>query len=347
MLLDVAWGYGPFTFVIWTGFFLGVLHTIMPCEDKFIFCFYAFGVSRDWKQAFRIVNFYGFGLFLTNFIIGAILSYISSIIGLTVFENLNPYIINALSGLTLIFSGLIMIYQIKKKRYWPHSEQLQELIENLPTLRSRKRTSFLLGILAGIPPCIFEIAIYVHASILSIEYGWGNGVWTVFFFGIGTWLGLIPLALLGTMSGKVSRFFQKTSFSSFHFKSNLMKKKDNYQNIEAESELESEKETEINNDVKKKKSKKFKNNFGIETISAGLMIVIGILFLLFAFLKVDIIPISEVPDVTWPFTPNSIKFFWIGLFGIILIVFLAVIYNNVLKKKTEFKDNDISEILID
>ena len=92
MLLDVAWGYGPFTFVIWTGFFLGILHTIMPCEDKFIFCFYAFGVSRDWKQAFRIVNFYGFGLFLTNFIIGAILSYISSIIGLTLFENLNRFL---------------------------------------------------------------------------------------------------------------------------------------------------------------------------------------------------------------------------------------------------------------
>ena len=77
------------------------------------------------------------------------------------------------------------------------------------------------------------------------------------------------------------------------------------------------------------------------------MIVIGILFLLFAFFKVDIIPISEVPEVTWPFTPDSIKFFWIGLFGIFLLIFLAVIYNNIQKKKTEFKDNDISAIIID
>ncbi len=325
MLLDVAWGYGPFTFVLWTGFFLGILHTIMPCEDKFIFCFYAFGVSRDWKQAFRIVNFYGFGLFLTNFIIGAIVSYISSILGNTLLENLNGFLINAFSGIILIISGLIMIYQLRKKIYWPHSEQLQELIENLPTLRSRKRTSFLLGILAGIPPCIFEIAIYTHASILSIEYGWGNGVWTVFFFGIGTWLGLIPLALLGTMSGKVSKFIQKTSFARFQFKSNLIKKKDKI--------VDHETETKVTDDTDEDSSQKFKNNYGIELISSGLMIVIGILFLIFAYLKIDIIPISEVPDVTWPFTIDTIKYFWIGLFAIIFIAFLAMIYNYMLKKR--------------
>ncbi len=337
MLLDVAWGYGPFTFVLWTGFFLGILHTIMPCEDKFIFCFYAFGVSRDWKQAFRIVNFYGFGLFLTNFIIGAIVSYISSILGLTLLDNLNTYLINAFSGIILIFSGLIMMYQIRKKKYWPHSEQLQELIENLPTLRSRKRTSFLLGILAGIPPCIFEIAIYTHASILSIEYGWGNGVWTVFFFGIGTWLGLIPLALIGTMSGKVSKFIQKTSFARFQFESNQIKKKDKIENLEAK--------TEDIDEGYKENSEKVRNNYRIETVSSALMIVIGILFLLFAYFNIDIIPISEVPDVTWPFTVDTIKYFWIGLFGIIIIAFVAMFYNNKLKKRREFKDNDISEII--
>jgi len=337
LILDVAWGYGPFTFVLWTGFFLGILHTIMPCEDKFIFCFYAFGVSRDWKQAFRIVNFYGFGLFLTNFIIGAIISYVSSILGLTLLENLNGYLINALSGITLIISGLIMIFQIRRKKYWPHSEQLQELIENLPTLRSRKRTSFLLGILAGIPPCIFEIAIYTHASILSIEYGWGNGVWTVFFFGIGTWLGLIPLALLGTMSGRISKFIQKTSFARFQFKSNLMKKKDKIENLEAK--------TEDIDDEDKESSQKLRNDYRIEIVSSGLMIAIGILFLFFAYFKIDIIPISEVTDVTWPFTVDTIKYFWIGLFGIIFLAFVAIIYNSKLKKRKELKEKDISEII--
>jgi len=117
LLLDVVWGWVPFSLAVWSGFFLGLLHTLMPCEDKFIFCFYAFGVSRDWKQAFRIVNFYGFGLFLTNLIIGAILSYISSILGQTLLENLDRYryFINALSGVFLIISGLIMLFQILKK----------------------------------------------------------------------------------------------------------------------------------------------------------------------------------------------------------------------------------------
>ena len=50
--------------------------------------------------------------------------------------------------------------QIEFTKSMPQGDTPQELIENLPTLRSRKRTSFLLGILAGIPPCIFEIEIY-------------------------------------------------------------------------------------------------------------------------------------------------------------------------------------------
>ncbi|MHA1766153.1 MAG: urease accessory protein UreH domain-containing protein [Promethearchaeota archaeon] len=331
MLADVAWGYGPFAFVIWTGFFLGILHTIMPCEDKFIFCFYAFGVSRDWKQAFRIVNFYGFGLFLTNFIIGAILSYISSILGLTLLENFNGYFINALSGITLIISGIIMIFQLKKNRYWPHSEQLQELIENLPTLRSRKRTGFLLGVLAGIPPCIFEIAIYTHASLLSIEYGWGNGLWTIFFFGIGTWLGLIPLAFLGTMSGGIAKFFQKTSIARFQFKFKHIKRKNQILNQEQE-----DLEIDATNDSEKKH-----NNFKIENISAGLMIIIGVLLVILAWLNVDIIPIKEIPEVTWPFTPETIKHFWIGLFGLIFITFLAALFNHYQKKKIRAKESEI------
>jgi len=304
----------------------------MPCEDKFIFCFYAFGVSRDWKQAFRIVNFYGFGLFLTNFIIGAILSYISSILGLTLLENINGYLINALSGLTLIISGIIMIFQLRKNKYWPHSEQLQELIENLPTLRSRKRTGFLLGVLAGIPPCIFEIAIYTHASLLSIEYGWGNGLWTIFFFGIGTWLGLIPLALLGTMSGGVAKFFQKTSIARFQFKFKHLKKKNQILNQEQDN---LEMDAEIND------SEKEHNNFKIENISAGLMIIIGVLLIIFAWLNLDIIPIKEIPEVMWLFTPDTIKFFWIGLFGLIIIAFLATIFNQYQKKKIRDNESEI------
>jgi len=326
LLLDVAWNWGPFLLTLWTGFFLGILHTLMPCEDKFIFCFYAFGVSRDWKQAFRIVNFYGFGLFLTNFIIGAILSYISSIVGLTLKEDLDNYkfLINAISGSVLIISGLIMIFQIIKKKYWPHSDQLQELIENLPTLRSRKRTGFLLGVLAGIPPCIFEIAIYSYASLTSATNGWGNGVWIVFFFGIGTWLGLIPLAILGTMSGKFSKFIQNSSMSRFQFRTSHYKKE--------EESLESGAFDDNIND-----SKPGKINFTLEIISAGLMVTIGFVFLILAILQINIIPIEDVPNYTWPFNEDNVHYFWIGALILFIFGVLIFIYANHVKK-SEYRD---------
>lgn len=330
MILDVVWGWIPFSLAVWSGFFLGLLHTLMPCEDKFIFCFYAFGVSRDWKQAFRIVNFYGFGLFLTNLIIGAILSYISSILGQTLLENLEEYrfLINALSGIFLIISGLIMLFQVLKKKYWPHSDQLQELIENLPTLRSRKRTGFLLGVLAGIPPCIFEIGVYTYASLTSATNGWGNGVWIVFFFGIGTWLGLIPLAILGTMSGKLSKVMQKSSMARFHFKISRNKKKKKVESHETEA-IESNTTD----------SEQAKSSFNLEIISAGFMVVIGIVFLIFAILNINIIPLEEVPRTTWPFNEDNVHYFWIGSLGLFILGIITYIFINQVKK-SKFREEE-------
>jgi len=326
LILDVVWGWVPFSLAVWSGFFLGILHTLMPCEDKFIFCFYAFGVSRDWKQAFRIVNFYGFGLFLTNLIIGAILSYVSSIVGQTLLENFDRYryFINALSGIFLIISGLVMIFQILKKKYKPHSDQLQELIENLPTLRSRKRTGFLLGVLAGIPPCIFEIGVYTYASLTSATNGWGNGVWIVFFFGIGTWLGLIPLAILGTMSGKISKFMQKSSMTHFHFRNSQKKKKE--KSIESEA-----------NDGNITDSEQIKGFYNLEIISAGFMVAIGIVFLILAILNINIIPLDEVPRTTWPFNEDNVHYFWIGALVLFLLGVLTYISVNQVRK-SKFRD---------
>ena len=66
--------------LVFTAFSLGLLHTLMPCEDKTIFIFYAYGMARDWKQAFRILNFYAAGLMLMNVLIGIVISLFGSII---------------------------------------------------------------------------------------------------------------------------------------------------------------------------------------------------------------------------------------------------------------------------
>ncbi|MHA1585565.1 MAG: urease accessory protein UreH domain-containing protein, partial [Promethearchaeota archaeon] len=183
MILEIPVGWGGFSIILWTGIILGAFHSIIPCSQKYPVVFYSFGVARDWKQGFRIINFYGAGLLVINLIIGAIVTYFGAVF--SKFFQINRNILNEVSGGVLIISGIIMIIQIKNNRYWPHSDQMHELTESLSTLRSRKRTAFLLGVLAGIPPCPMEITIYSYATIFSINYGWGNGVWTVLFFGLG------------------------------------------------------------------------------------------------------------------------------------------------------------------
>lgn len=299
MILDVPWSYGGFSALIFYGLTLGVLHTIMPCEDKFIFCFYAFGVARDWKQALRIVNSYGFGLFTMNLIIGSILAWFGAAFGELL--KVNRFVWNAISSFSLIISGLVMIRQIKQNKYWPHGDQLQELTESIGALNKRRKTGFLLGMLAGIPPCLFEIAIYGFAITFSVQYGWGNGVWTIFFFGIGTWLGLYPLALVGTMSGRLSKALQESNLHQIQAKLKFNKLRFR----EKQKQDNGEKDDEDNGEISEVKfdpnPSKYSIYSKIEIFSAYALILFGIMFLILAILGKDLIPWEEVPDAPFPF----------------------------------------------
>ncbi|WP_457558493.1 urease accessory protein UreH domain-containing protein [Candidatus Harpocratesius sp.] len=298
MIFDIPLDYAGFSLIVWTGLFLGVLHSIMPCEDKFIFIFYSFGVARDWKQAFRIINFYGAGLFLMNLIIGGIVSYVGAIFGALINIDNYRFIWNAVSSSILIISGIIMLIQLKRRTYWPHSDQFQELTESLATLRSRKRTAFLLGILAGIPPCIFETAVYLQAVSISVSYGWGNGTWVVFFFGIGSWLGLYPLALVGSASGKLSKALQGSTLQKIQQR---LKRADKGKSYSLEDTNQRKVDIDLNQSGAKSLSK-LSSSSKIEHASALIMIAFGVLFLILAIFQIEIIPPENIPTrVPWPF----------------------------------------------
>lgn len=298
LILDTPLDYAGFSLLVWTGLFLGFLHSIIPCNDKVVFCFYAFGVARDWKQAFRIINYYGTGLFLMNFVIGGIVSYFGAIFGALINIENYRFIWNGISSSILIIGGTIMLIQLKRKTYWPHSDQFQELTESLPTLRTRKRTAFLLGLLAGIPPCIFETAVYLQAVTISVGYGWGNGTWLVFFFGVGTWLGLYPLALVGTASGRISKALQGSTMQRIQEKLRSINKNQTYS-------LKGDEDKKIDLEVGESKAKtlsKLSSSSKIEYISAVVMILFGVIFLLLAIFQVEIIPPENIPtNVPWPF----------------------------------------------
>jgi sulfite exporter TauE/SafE len=205
--------------LIFWSFGIGILHTLMPCEDKAIFAFYTFGVSRDSKEAFKILTVYGLGLLCSNMGIGSIISVFGNII----FGGLNQLFLNGLAAGSVLISGGVMLVQVFLrspnhsflKLIRPHYQQKEEIAETIQQSkekegRFRKRTAFLLGILAGIPPCIFESAIYSMAAVSSGLYG----MVIVLFFGIGTWIGMFPLAAFGLI-GSYTRKKEKPNNKSF------------------------------------------------------------------------------------------------------------------------------------
>ncbi len=252
--------------VFWPGFFLGILHTLLPCEDKAIFFFYTFGTSRDSKHAFRILMAYGFGLLCTNMLIGTIAAF-----GGLIFGGLNEYVTNGLGAISIIISGIIMLFQNKSFRLKPHHQQGNEISESFKESNGhfRKKTAFLLGVLAGIPPCVFELAIYTQAITFSASSGVLNGIFVVFFFGIGTWIGLFPLATFGLIAPAAKNY--------------LSRKRDVEATETAENKML----------IRKNKSSLSK----IEVISAILLIILGIIFLILAILQINIFTWPEVPTV--------------------------------------------------
>lgn len=174
-------------------FLLGILHTIIPCEDKAIFFFWSFGISKTPRRSLNILVLYGFGLISSNLIIamGTILiSFVPRLIvpGLI----FNPFAINFFGALVSMFASISLLFFVATRNYMPHSKQSKDI----GTLDwESNKTPYLFGILAGFAPCIFELIIYSQCLQYSLGYGFIEGVLVVFYFSLGTFVGLFPLAL--------------------------------------------------------------------------------------------------------------------------------------------------------
>ena len=174
-------------------FLLGLLHTVMPCEDKALFCFYSFGVTKDPKSSFFILILYGLGLMTANLTI-AIISILVILIPLILLPSvvLDPHTITFFGAFSSTFVAITFLFFITRKDYFPHSKY-KDSIMNLDW--NKRRTPYIFGLLAGFPPCLFELYIYSQCLIFSLSYGWLEGFFTVFYFSLGTLIGLFPLAL--------------------------------------------------------------------------------------------------------------------------------------------------------
>ncbi|MHA2280815.1 MAG: urease accessory protein UreH domain-containing protein [Promethearchaeota archaeon] len=185
----------PLLLVFAPAFTLGILHTAIPCEDKAIFFFWSFGISKTPKKSIFILMLYGLGLITSNLLI-ATATIVISFIPQFLFPAFIPdeFSINFFGAVTSMFAGFILLFFIKRKGYMPHSKHKDEIDK---FNWEKKKTPYLFGILAGFAPCIFELLIYTWCLQWSLRGGLGfiDGIFTVFYFSIGTFIGLFPLAL--------------------------------------------------------------------------------------------------------------------------------------------------------
>ncbi len=174
-------------------FLLGILHTAIPCEDKAIFFFWSFGIAKTPTKSISILALYGLGLISANMIIASITVFITQVPRF-VFPAFtpDPHVINFFGAFTSMIAGIVILFFLTRRDYTPHSKYSQEIASLNWEL---KKTPYFFGILAGFAPCIFELIIYSQSFQFSLGYGFIEGLLVVFYFSLGTFVGLFPLAL--------------------------------------------------------------------------------------------------------------------------------------------------------
>ena len=112
-----------------------------------MFCFYAFGISRKTKDAFKILGSYSSGILLSNLVIGSVISTLGGLLLI----RLDPLISNQIGALFMIGAGIYLLIQVFRKKIRPHSKQNGSIVKEFQENgnQHRARTGFLLGIFAG------------------------------------------------------------------------------------------------------------------------------------------------------------------------------------------------------
>jgi sulfite exporter TauE/SafE len=180
-------------------FLLGLAHTLEPCEDKVVVSLFVFWATKKLVHAIGLVVLYGLGMALVDTIMGFILSYV----GVTWLGALKTPLELIAGAITLVF-GVFMLRGGELAHLGHHHG---EAASGTTSKLTRWYTILGLGIVRGLPPCPVEVAVLIWAASTAASTG---NVWlgtaTVFVFGLGTTIGLIPLGLvMGSLTSVISK----------------------------------------------------------------------------------------------------------------------------------------------
>ena len=176
-------------------FVIGLAHTLEPCEDKAIVSLFVFWASKKLTQAIGLVVLYGLGMALADTAMGFVLSYVG-VRWLDIVRT--PLEITA--GVITLILGILML---KGKELTHVGHHHGEAVAPTDSKLLRWYSILGFGIVRGLPPCPLEIAMLLWAASLGDVW---RGTTTIFVFGLGTTVGLIPLGLImGGISNAISR----------------------------------------------------------------------------------------------------------------------------------------------
>ncbi len=182
-------------------FLLGLAHTLEPCEDKAVVSLFVFWATKKLAHAIGLVVLYGLGMALVDTIMGFILSYV----GVTWLEAIKTPLELTAGAITVVF-GVFMLRGGELAHIGHHHG---EAASGTTSKLTRWYTILGLGMVRGLPPCPIEVAVLIWAA--SIGNIW-LGTATVFVFGLGTTVGLIPL---GLVMGSLTSVISKTRYERF------------------------------------------------------------------------------------------------------------------------------------
>ena len=182
-------------------FVVGLAHTVEPCEDKAVVSLFVFWATEKLARAVGLVVLYGLGMALADTAMGFVLSYV----GVRWLDIIRTPLEVTAGAITFIF-GFFML-RGKELTHIGHHHGEAAVPPNAKLLHWHTILGF--GIVRGLPPCPLEIAMLLWAASLGDVW---RGTATVFVFGLGTTVGLIPL---GLVMGGISNAISRTRYESF------------------------------------------------------------------------------------------------------------------------------------
>jgi sulfite exporter TauE/SafE len=184
-------------------FLLGLAHTLEPCEDKAVVSLFVFWATKKLLHAIGLVVLYGLGMALVDTAMGFVLSYV----GIHWLEAIKTPLEITAGAITLVF-GVFMLRGGELAHLGHHHG---EAASGTTSKLTRWYTILGLGIVRGLPPCPIEVAVLIWAASVAAPTATSAGnIWlgtaTVFVFGLGTTIGLIPLGLvMGSLTNVISK----------------------------------------------------------------------------------------------------------------------------------------------